>query len=389
MALQRKAAAIDHDLAAFSFARGDPAFDVRLVRGRNHRAVMAIIVGRDADAQLLDRRDQLGLEALCRLVTHRHDHRQRHAALARRTEGSAREIVDDLIEIGIGHHDAVVLGTAHCLHALSGSNAAVVDVVRNIGRADEAHRADGRVIEDRIDHFLVAVDDLADALGQTGFEEQFSKAHRHRRIALGRLDDEGIAGGDGDACHPQRDHAGEVERGDARADADGLAHRIDVDARTCALRVFALQHMRDAAAELDHFEAALNVALRIGDDLAVLGGQQVRQLIEVRFDQPLEFEHHAGAALRIDCGPCRLRGERGLHRAFQRGGIAQRHFGLHRAGVGIEHLALARGRPARTADYEMIDLAHVLHPSFLKYGAGSLHPGSIASKVRKCEGGLQ
>ena len=92
--------------------------------------------------------------------------------------------------------------------------------------------------------------------------------------------------------------AGKVERRDAGDDAQRLAHRIDVDAGPGALGVFALEQMRDAAGEFDDFEAALDVALGIGDDLAVLGRQQLRQLVHVLFDQRLELEHDAGAALR-------------------------------------------------------------------------------------------
>jgi hypothetical protein len=94
------------------------------------------------------------------LLADRHDDRQRHAALARRTEGRARQIVDDLVEIGVGHDDAVVLGAAHRLDALSGGDAALIDIMRDVGRADEADRRDGGMIEDRVDHFLVAMDDL-------------------------------------------------------------------------------------------------------------------------------------------------------------------------------------------------------------------------------------
>src|SRR3546814_3553659 len=59
----------------------------------------------------------------------------------------------------------------------------------------------------------------------------------------------------------------EVERRDASTDADRLAHRIDVDAGARALRIFALQHMRDAAAEFDDVEPALDVAARVGDEI--------------------------------------------------------------------------------------------------------------------------
>src|SRR3546814_3194794 len=91
--------------------------------------------------------------------------------------------------------------------------------------------------------------------------------------------------------------------GDARDQPKRLAHRIDVDAGTGTLGVFAFQRMRDAAGEFDDFEPALDVAPGVGDDLAVFGRQQVRQLVHVLFDQHLEVEHHPRTPLRIDCGP--------------------------------------------------------------------------------------
>ena len=52
--------------------------------------------------------------------------------------------------------------------------------MRDVGGADKADRANRRMIEDRIDHFLVAVDDLADACGKAGLQKQFSQPHWHR-----------------------------------------------------------------------------------------------------------------------------------------------------------------------------------------------------------------
>src|SRR3546814_1923070 len=106
----------------------------------------------------------------------------------------------------------------------------------DVRRADEADRADIRVVEDRVDHFLVAVDDLQNAFGKAGLEHQLAEAHRHAGIALAGFQDEGVAGRDRRAEHPHRDHRGEVERRDASTDADRLAHRIDVDAGARALR---------------------------------------------------------------------------------------------------------------------------------------------------------
>jgi hypothetical protein len=55
------------------------------------------------------------------------------------------------------------------------------------------------IVEDGVDRLLVAVDDVEDALGQAGLDHQFGQAHGHRRVALGRLQDEGVAAGDGRA----------------------------------------------------------------------------------------------------------------------------------------------------------------------------------------------
>jgi len=192
--------------------------------------------------------------------------------------------------------------------------------VRDVGRADEAHCTDRRVIEDRIDHFLVAMDDLA-ACPRADLPPMNSSARRTgtERIALGRLEDEGVAG----RRSPRRTihsgiMAGEVERRDAgaRCRAAGASNRCRCPGPRPAV-YSPFSSVRDAAAEFDGFQPALDVALRIGNHLAVLGREQVRQLVDVRFDQPLELEHHAGAALRVDRSPRGLRGLRGGNGALQ------------------------------------------------------------------------
>ncbi len=74
--------------------------------------------------------------------------------------------------------------------------------MRDVRRADEADRADVGMVEDRIDHFLVAVDGLENAFGHAGFEEEFGQANRDRGVALAGLQDEGVAGRGRDAAHP-------------------------------------------------------------------------------------------------------------------------------------------------------------------------------------------
>jgi hypothetical protein len=52
------------------------------------------------------------------LLADRHRHGHRHAALAGRAVGGADQRFDRLVQVGVGHDDAVVLGAAHGLDAL-------------------------------------------------------------------------------------------------------------------------------------------------------------------------------------------------------------------------------------------------------------------------------
>ncbi len=185
--------------------------------------------------------------------------------------------------------------------------------------------------DDGVDHFLVAVDDAENALGQAGIAENVAQQVRQGGIAFRRLQDEGVAGRDGDAGHPHRDHRREIERGDAGADADRLAEGPDVDAGAGAVGEFALHHVRDAAAEFDHLQPALNVATAVGQHLAMFGTEHAGQFIHAGFDQFLELEHHPCTALRVGGGPGRLRSAGGGHGLFEQISARQSHFCLHLA----------------------------------------------------------
>ena len=127
--------------------------------------------------------------------------------------------------------------------------------------------------------------------------------------------------------------------------------------------VLALHQVRDAAGELHHLEAALDVALGVDEGLAVLGGQQPREVVVFGLHQLQELEHHAGAALRIGRGPGRLRGRGVGDRLFDLGLAGEGDLGLHLAGVRVEHVALPAGRALDLlAADEMADLAHCFPP---------------------------
>ena len=103
---------------------------------------MRVLVGGHADLQRLDLGDHALAERVGRLLADRNGDGQGHAALARRSEGGAGEVLDHLVHVGVRQDDAVVLGPAHRLDALTDARAFHVDVVGDVGGADEAHRLD-------------------------------------------------------------------------------------------------------------------------------------------------------------------------------------------------------------------------------------------------------
>src|SRR6266852_8657378 len=105
------------------------------------------------------------------------------------------------------------------------------------------------------------------------------------------------------------------------------------------------------------------MSLGVGDGLAVLGGQQLGEAVELLVHELEEFEQDARAALRVGRGPGRLRrlriGDGLLHFRF----VREADLGLDLAGIGVEHVAAAAG-PARDflAADEMADFAHACLP---------------------------
>ena len=99
-----------------------------------------------------------------------------------------------------------------------------------------------------------------------------------------------VAAGDRVGQEPERDHRREVERRDGRDDAERLADHELVDAAGDVLEVVALHQDRDAAGDLDVLDAAPQLAAGLGEGLAVLGGDDAGDLVEVLFEELLEAE---------------------------------------------------------------------------------------------------
>ena len=282
---------------------------------RDQRTHLAVGFGAGAD---LDRRDALG-DLRNQLVGDRlrgeHD-ADRHASLAGRAVAGTDRRVGRHVDVGVGQHEHVVLGAAERLDPLAVRGPGLVDVLGDRGGTDEADRGDVVVLEDRVDGHLVALHDVEASGGEAGLREQFGEEQRDRRILLRRLQHERVAARERVGEHPHRDHRREVERGDPRDDAERLADRVDVDPAGGLLGVVTLDQLRDAAGELDVLETAGDLAHRIREHLAVLGGDERGDLLAVRVDQLAESEHHLGTLRQRRRAPCRercpRRGDRGV-----------------------------------------------------------------------------
>lgn len=227
----------------------------------------------------------------------------------------------------------------HCALAVRGGRR--VDVLGDRRRADEADGPDAVVGQQGIDGLLVSVHDVEHAGGESCLEEQLGDAHRHRGIPLAGLEHHGVACGQRGPRLPQRDHGGEVERGDRRDDAEGLPHRVDVDSRTGAGRVFALEQVRSPRGELDDLEAPLDVALRVVDGLAVLAREQLGERLHLALHQIEESQQHASALLGVRRGPLDLCGLGVREHVGDLAGGGQRHARLDGSGARIEHVGEA------------------------------------------------
>ncbi|KPW69598.1 Fused ISPsy20 transposase IstB/transcriptional regulator LysR family protein [Pseudomonas cannabina] len=112
---------------------------------------------------------------------------------------------------------------------------------------------------------------------------------------FGGFEDKGVAAGNRHREHPQRNHRWEVERRDAGAHTNGLAQRVGIDAAGDVLGELAHLQRANRARVLDHLKAAKDIALGIGQRLALLGAQYRRNAPGVLADQRLQLEHDAHA----------------------------------------------------------------------------------------------
>jgi len=219
-------------------------------------------------------------------------------------------------QIGIGHHQGIVLGTALGDHPLARGPAARVDDV--LGHRSRAHKADAleaRMIQHGGDHISPAVDDVPYAIGKAGLLHQFRDAHLAERILAGGLDDDAVAGGHGKGREPQGHHKGKVERTDDAKDPQRLADEVLVDAGGDILQVLAHHQRGDARRHLHHLDTPARLPTGFINRLAVLLGLDAAELLKMPLHQVAQAQQATGAGQGRRATPVLPGGIGRLHRA--------------------------------------------------------------------------
>ncbi len=166
------------------------------------------------------------------------------------------------------------------------------------------------MVEDLVYLLRSAVHQVQHALRCTRLDKQLHQPYRRERILLGGLEHESIAAGDGQGIHPQGDHGGKVERGDTRADADGLGIAVGIDA---AGDVFdgLPHHVGGHIGGLLHdFDTPPDIALGVFESLAGILGEQFAKFIVMLLQQVAVTHHQAGPLGHRDLFP----GAESVHR---------------------------------------------------------------------------
>ena len=188
------------------------------------------------------------------------------------------------------------------------------------------------MVQQRIHRCLVAVDQVEHAGGQPGLVQQFDGAGGRQRHFFRRLQDEGVAAGDGEGVHPHGHHGGEIERRDAGADADGLADGLAVDAGGDIVERIAHHQAGHAAGHFHHLDGAAHFGPGVFGGLAVFAGEDGGQIVGVFFEQRLVAIEHLHAVDHRHVAPFQERRVRGADGAVDVGGVGVGHFGDDGAG---------------------------------------------------------
>ena len=191
---------VKQDLSALLFGTGNQPFNSRLALRADDRTEISAFFEATIDLEFFRTLRELGEPGL-RLADH-DEGAQRHTALARSTESRARDGVQRVILVAVGHDSGVVLCAKIGLDTFALCGSSGVDVFASLVAADKADGFDGRLIDDEVDGLCGAMDNVDDAFWVASLLSELSEDHGGAWITFGWLDYEGVARDGGNWYRP-------------------------------------------------------------------------------------------------------------------------------------------------------------------------------------------
>ena len=219
------------------------------------------------------------------------------------------------IDIGVvEHHERRVAAEleAELLHADGGL---LIEDLADFGRAGEADEAHGGMFAQHLaDRRRIAGEDVEHALRHAGLFGERHQRQRGQRRFIGGLEHHGAAGGERRRDFSGDHRAREIPRRDRAADADRLLDREQPRIRPLGRNGFAIDAAGFLGEEFDIGAADIDLAERFRQRLALLRGQDQREVLAVGDDQVEPFAQDVGALLGGELGPGRERALGGFDR---------------------------------------------------------------------------
>lgn len=233
---------------------------------------------------------------------------------------------DGLLDVGVGEDDVGGLATQLEGDLLQvGGGGGLHDGAANDGGAGEGDLVDVHVGRDGSTGDLAeAGDEVEDTGGEAGLLDEVGEDETRQGRLLGRLHDNGVAGGQGRADLPGKHEQGEVPGNNLTADTN-LEDQLATEVQSERARVvtygllagvvehvggnvdgLALNLVGPATVVTDAGGNGADIALGHGDGLAVVKGLDGGEQVEVLLDKVGELEKQAAALRGSDLAPCGL-----------------------------------------------------------------------------------
>ncbi|CAM5271146.1 hypothetical protein STENM36S_05617 [Streptomyces tendae] len=276
----------------------------------------------------------------------------RGADLAAVDEGGVECLVDGGVEAllgpaGVGEDDVGVLAAEFEGDLLDRDGGGLGDLGAAGQAAGEGDQVDVGVLgEPGADGVAGAGDDVRDAGGEAGLDEQVDQGDRGERRDLARLDHEGVAGGEGRGDLPTGLEERVVPGSDHRADADRLVHDDAVDVGRARVDDPAGGLAGDQVREVaEGVGDAVDVDAPLLDGLARVAALQQAELLAVAHEEVGDTAQQGGASGDRGVRPlARVEGPPGGgHREVGVLLVALRDHGERQGVRGIEDLAGGAG----------------------------------------------